>query len=229
MLVRRAMVHIVSGPYDEPAHRLPLPAAPPPRIAGKPLSVSACRQQVSRYCRTGEAPYWLIVSVPFPSPTNVVASREQVFLGYLDFFRAQTIVKLDGLDEAVLRASMLASGWAPLELLKHLIAMERRWLVWGFAGEDVGDPWSDERDERWHVSPDETFAGLVEQLHAGGRRTRSIVESRSLDDAGAPGERWAGEAPATLERVLFHVLQEYARHLGHLDIARELIDGSVGE
>jgi hypothetical protein len=42
---------------------------------------------------------------------------------------------------------------------------------------------------------------------------------------GKPGERWDGAAPATLERVLFHVLQEYARHLGQLDIVTELATG----
>ncbi|MGI8993340.1 MAG: DUF664 domain-containing protein [Nocardioidaceae bacterium] len=46
---------------------------------------------------------------------------------------------------------------------------------------------------------------------------------------GRPGERWDGAEPATLERVLFHLLQEYARHVGHLDIVRELIDGATGE
>lgn len=35
--------------------------------------------------------------------------------------------------------------------------------------------------------------------------------------------------PATLERVLIHLLQEYARHVGHLDVVRELVDGKVGE
>jgi len=46
---------------------------------------------------------------------------------------------------------------------------------------------------------------------------------------GKPGERWAGADPATLERVLFHLLQEYARHLGHLDIVVELATGLSGE
>lgn len=44
-----------------------------------------------------------------------------------------------------------------------------------------------------------------------------------------PANRGEGAAPATLERVLFHLLQEYARHVGHLDVVRELIDGKAGE
>jgi hypothetical protein len=46
---------------------------------------------------------------------------------------------------------------------------------------------------------------------------------------GQPGERWDGADPATLERVLFHLLQEYARHVGHLDIVAELATGTSGE
>jgi hypothetical protein len=50
-----------------------------------------------------------------------------------------------------------------------------------------------------------------------------------LSEVGKPGPRWDGAEPATLERILFHLLQEYARHAGHLDIVRELADGRVGE
>jgi Protein of unknown function (DUF664) len=169
------------------------------------------------------------MTIDFPSPTTPVGSTDQVFLGYLDFFRATVAGKLEGLDESALRTSLVPSGWTPLEMVTHLTAMERRWLVWGIAGEPVDDPWYDERDDRWYVDPDATAAELVERMHAGGRRTREIVEARSLDDVGAPGPRWDGREPPTLQRVLFHVLQEYARHVGHLDIVRELADGSTGE
>jgi hypothetical protein len=56
-----------------------------------------------------------------------------------------------------------------------------------------------------------------------------VIAAHDLDDAGQPGERWNGAPPATLERVLFHLLQEYARHLGHLDIACELAGTATGE
>jgi hypothetical protein len=60
-------------------------------------------------------------------------------------------------------------------------------------------------------------------------RSDAIITQHALGDHGQPGERWDGKPPATLERVLFHVLQEYARHLGHLDIVAELAGGPVGE
>jgi uncharacterized damage-inducible protein DinB len=165
----------------------------------------------------------------FPSPTDHVSSTEQVFLTYLDYFRETIAGKLAGLSEDDLRGSRLPSGWSPLELLKHLVAMERRWMVWGFEGEQVDDPWFDRRDDRWYVGPEETLGELLDALHEGGRRTRQIVEDLTVDDVGMPGERWDGADPPRLERVLFHVLQEYARHAGHLDVVRELIDGTVGE
>jgi hypothetical protein len=60
-------------------------------------------------------------------------------------------------------------------------------------------------------------------------RTRAIVESHDLADVGQPGDRWDGDDPPALERILFHLLQEYARHVGHLDIVSELAGGQTGE
>ena len=165
----------------------------------------------------------------FPSPTDPHPDRAEVLLGYLDYFRSVVLDKLDGLSEADLRASRLPSGWAPLELLKHLIYVERRWLVWGFLGQDIGDPWGDSRDGRWEVGAEETLADLTQGLSHQAAITRSIVESHDLSEVGQPGERWDGAPPATLERILLHLVQEYARHAGHLDIVRELLDGRVGE
>lgn len=169
------------------------------------------------------------MTVPFPEPTDPRASRADVLLGYLDYFRAAVVGKLDGLPDGELRGSRLPSGWAPLELLKHLVHAERRWMVWGFEGEPVPDPWAEKRDGRWHVRPDETLADLVAALEAQAARTREIVRAHDLSDVGRPGERWRGAPPATLERVLLHLVQEYARHAGHLDVVRELVDGSTGE
>src|SRR6266540_208354 len=98
----------------------------------------------------------------------------EVILGLLDFYRDVVAAKLDGLSEEELRGSRLPSGWSPIELLKHLVYMEQRWLVWGFTGER---------------------------------------------DPASPALSW----------ILLHVLQEYARHAGHLDIVRELADGRTGE
>lgn len=152
-----------------------------------------------------------------------------MLLGYLDYFRSVLLAKLDGLADADLRSSRLPSGWTPLELVKHLTNVEMRWLEWGFEGVTVTEPWADQRDGRWVVGPGETLTSLRHDLEERGAMTRAIAGRHSLDEVGEPGPRWNGAPPATLERVLLHLLQEYARHVGHIDIVRELIDGAAGE
>jgi uncharacterized protein DUF664 len=169
------------------------------------------------------------VSLPFPDPTTPRSSRAETLLAYLDYFRSVVVDKLDGLDDAGLRTSRLPSGWTPLELLQHLIFVERRWLEWGFLGRPMADPWGDRRDGRWHVEDGVELADLVAALHQQAAVSRDIVETHDLDEVGQTGERWVGDPPATLERILLHLVQEYARHVGHLDIVRELADGRTGE
>jgi len=164
-----------------------------------------------------------------PSPTTPLASRAEAFLTYLDFFRNSIIERIEKLPESELRHSHLASGWTPLELAKHLTYVERRWFVWGFECLDVGDPGGDERDGRWHVAESETRDEVLAALLVQGGRSREIVEGSSLENVGQPGERWNGASEPTLERILFHLLQEYARHLGHLDIVLETVNAETGE
>jgi uncharacterized damage-inducible protein DinB len=169
------------------------------------------------------------MTVPFPEPATPARSRTEVFLRYLGYFRGRLAGKLRELPPGELRHSRLPSGWTPLELLRHLTYTERRWVEWRFAGRAIDDPWGDERDGRWHVGPEETLEDLLAELAAQAERSTVIIESHDLRETGKPGERWPGQPPATLERVLFHLLQEYARHLGHLDIVCELAGAPGGE
>lgn len=153
----------------------------------------------------------------------------EVLLGYLDFFREQVIRKEAGLSDAEARGSRLPSGWSPLSLLFHMTWVERRWLVWGFEGDALADPWGDQHDGRWHVPAGVGRGDVVAGLRSQGLLTREVVARHELSERGHPGPRWDGAAPATLHRVLLHLVQEYARHLGHLDVVRELVDGEVGE
>lgn len=169
------------------------------------------------------------MSVAFPEPTVPASSRSEVFLGYLDYFRSQLLVKVASLPAEALRQSCLPSGWTPLELLKHLTFVELRWIEWGFEGREVAEPWGDRRDDRWYVAPEETLDELSAALCSRAEHTRAVVEAADLAEIGKPGPRWNGGEPPPLERVLFHLLQEYARHVGHLDIVAELAGGEVGE
>jgi hypothetical protein len=163
-------------------------------------------------------------SVEFPAATMPIGSRAEVFLTYFGYFRSRLVSKLRELPESDLRTSRVPSGWTPLELIK-----ERRWLVWGFEGQPIADPWADRKDDRWFVAEDETLDTLIAGLAEQAATTRTIVEAHDLAEIGQPSERWAGRPPATLERVLFHMMQEYARHVGHLDVVCELATGQTGE
>jgi hypothetical protein len=60
-------------------------------------------------------------------PSRSIADPKELLLGYLDYYRAALLAKLEGLSEEDVRAPRLPSGWSPLELFNHLIHMERRW------------------------------------------------------------------------------------------------------
>lgn len=61
-------------------------------------------------------------------------------------------------------------------------------------------------------------------------RSRTIVADSDLGDRARVGGRFeTADAAPYLSWILFHLLQEYARHVGHIDVVRELLDGSTGE
>jgi uncharacterized damage-inducible protein DinB len=169
------------------------------------------------------------MSTAFPEPASTSDLRG-LLLDYLDFFRAAVAAKLDGLSEAELTGSSVPSGWTPSGLVLHLVNVERRWLVWGFLGEQVDDPWRDRApDDGWLTTTGslEELRSLLDEAASG---TREIVEAHSLTETAALTGRFRDEASAPqLQWILLHLLQEYARHTGHLDIARELVDGTTGE
>ncbi|PRY32423.1 DinB family protein [Umezawaea tangerina] len=160
-------------------------------------------------------------------PAKTLTGPAELLAGYLDHYRAAVLEKVDGLSEAELRRSLVPSGWSPLELVKHLAHVELRWLRWGFRAEPVENPWGDHTADRgrWALAPEDTAASVVAYFQEQCERSRVIVAESSLDDVSAEGGRFQpGDERPTLAWILFHVLQEYARHVGHLDIVRELSD-----
>jgi uncharacterized damage-inducible protein DinB len=165
----------------------------------------------------------------FPEPASTDDLRG-LLLDYLDFFRGMVAGKLEGLAEAEVRGSVVPSGWTPAGLVVHLTNVERRWLVWGFLGETLQDPWRDQAEDGGWVTPDLSPAQLRTLLDDTAARTRGIVEAHELTETARLTGRFRDEETAPqLQWILLHLLQEYARHAGHLDIARELVDGRTGE
>ena len=164
-----------------------------------------------------------------PDPNLPRTDPGAAFVEYLDFFRAEVRRKCTGLDVTALGASVVPSAWTLPQLVEHLGFMERRWMVWGFLGEDVPDPAGD-RDADGSWITDRPIDVLLDALDEGGRRTTSIIETHELSDlASVGGMLYEGDSLPTLLSLVMHVSQEYARHLGHVDIVRELHDGFVGD
>jgi len=163
-------------------------------------------------------------------PAPSLEDPREILLQQLSYYRATLLAKLDGLSEDQLTTSILPSGWSPLGLLKHLVFVERRWMQWGFEAEQVPDPWGDHDpdSEGWLVTPEDTMADLTARLTAIAARTGAVAGQAELTQRAQLGGRFSSDPP-TLGWILAHLLQEYARHVGHLDVVRELIDGSTGE
>ena len=149
-------------------------------------------------------------------PPAVVAGEKETLLAFLRYLREAVIRKVEGLPDDVARTSRVPSGTSPLGMLKHLTGAERVWLEWAFLGRE---PFPELGME---VSESDTVEGCVAAYRAAGARADAIFES--LDDLDAVSVR----ENRTLRWILVHTVEETARHAGHLDILRELTDGSVG-
>ncbi|MGJ9414479.1 DUF664 domain-containing protein [Aeromicrobium sp. CF4.19] len=165
--------------------------------------------------------------VALPEPSGYATDVSAALVAYLDFYRAEVERKVTGLEDDAARSQLLPSGWTLVELLSHLVHMERRWFVWGFLAEPVTEPWGDQDGRgRWHTDAD--VPTLLAALHAGGRRTTRVLTEHAPTARASLGGRFH-EEPPTLLAIGLHVLQEYSRHTGHADVVRELTDGTTGE
>ncbi|KAA1420567.1 DUF664 domain-containing protein [Mumia zhuanghuii] len=167
---------------------------------------------------------------PLGEPPTELRDPQALLAGQLDHLRDALLRTLDATPDDQRAVSQVPSRWTPLGLLKHLTYVERRWLVWGFLAEQVSDPWGDSLHgtEEWYVADAETYAVLRERFLAQAERSRAIVAQADLLDVAGTGGRFEKDPP-NLAWILLHLLQEYARHVGHLDIVTEIAADTVGE
>ena len=149
-------------------------------------------------------------------------------LRHLSSQRRHILTQLDDLTDAQLRSAVLPSGWTPLGLVRHLtLSDERYWFDVVMSGAPL-DYWPDGANADWLVGPDEAAGDVVDAYRGAITRSDEIIAGLGLDDRPARPEQWwtdAGLAFPDLRTVLLHVIVETATHAGHLDAARELIDG----
>jgi uncharacterized damage-inducible protein DinB len=163
--------------------------------------------------------------MPFRGEPNASTSDPtRLALGYLNFYGDVVLRKLQGLTDDVLRQPVVPSGWSLLGLVKHLAATERFWVQYVFAGSDVDFRWPGSPELEWKVQPDESAAMITAFFSTQRSRTEVAVQGHKFEELAA---RELEFGRPTLGWVLFHLLQETARHAGHLDIGRELTDGEV--
>jgi hypothetical protein len=156
--------------------------------------------------------------VPDLKPPRLNAGERGTLHALLQYQRDSLVRKVIGVDESAARRSAVSSGTTLLWLVKHLTQAELLWIVSRFGGEDITLP-----DDA--VTADDTLAAVVAGYRATWARAYALASAASLDE---PCRRASGEAPVNLRWVLMHLLEETARHAGHADVLRELIDGTTG-
>ena len=160
-----------------------------------------------------------MTAVPDQKPPRLVGGERETLHALLQYQRDSLVRKVDGLDDASARKVLVPSGTTLLWLMKHMARAECLWIVHRFAGEDLTDV-----DDT--VQPEDTLAGAVRRIAPlGSGSTGSWQMSLGLDEL---CRRVGDEAPVNLRWVLMHLLEETARHAGHADILRELVDGETG-
>ena len=144
----------------------------------------------------------------------------------LERHRDAVLWKVDGLNDADLRRPMTPSGTNLLGLVKHLAAVEYGWFCDTFGRATEPMPFSDDDpDADLRVEAHESTADIL-AFYARARAAADAVIGEL--DVEATGTAWFGD-PVSLRWVLIHMVEETARHAGHMDILRELIDGATGD
>jgi uncharacterized damage-inducible protein DinB len=134
---------------------------------------------------------------------------------------------LDGLDDEALRRAVLPSGWSCAGMVRHLTLMTLFWFVEVMTGARTDPPEPDEQDE-FHVTDARPASTILDAFAHETRAAVALVQDLPLDTPPAwwPDDTFPdGWRLDSLFEVLLHVLVETSCHAGHLDAARELIDG----
>lgn len=146
---------------------------------------------------------------------------------FLEFVQTTMVNKVSGLTEEQARTAPIPTSpvLSPLGLVKHLTAVLRQHVQIHIGGSDLPPLWrADDHDFEFRVGPDETIAGVIAAFDDECARTRETLADIDLERPIVSYGR-----PNRAGRLLVDVLQESARHLGHMDVVRELIDGAKGE
>ena len=162
----------------------------------------------------------MVIRVPFTG-----AEKESLKVS-LDRHRDAILWKLEGLSDDDLRRQLVPSGTSLLGLVKHLGAVEYGWFctTFGHSTEPLplrrGGPRG-----RLRIRPEETTEDVLAFYGRARAAADQVIGELDVEDTGTA---WFGDT-VTMRWVLIHMVEETARHAGHVDILRELIDGMAGD
>ncbi len=159
--------------------------------------------------------------------------HKQTLHRYLRDERDGLLSKLDGLAEYDLRRPLTPTGTNLLGVVKHVASVGLDYFTRPFdrpRGREL--PWfaeGAEPDADFYATPEETSAEIVDLYRFAAAAADATIAELPLDAPGAvpwwPEER----RTVTLHRIIVHMTVETARHAGHVDIVRELVDGAIGQ
>jgi uncharacterized damage-inducible protein DinB len=162
----------------------------------------------------------MVIRVPFTG-----AEKESLKVS-LDRHRDAVLWKLEGLGDDDLRRPMVPSGTSLLGLVKHLGSVEYGWFCETFGRDTEPLPLDeDDPDSDMRARPDETTEDVLAFYGRARAAADRVIDELDVEDTGTA---WFGET-VTMRWVLIHMVEETARHAGHIDILRELIDGMAGD
>jgi len=161
---------------------------------------------------------------------QIRGSEDQALLDFLHAQREAVLAIVAGLDEEAWHRSIVPSGWTPAGLVEHLGGAEWHWFQGVVLGTQLepspGDDDPAPYDPTAAFICDEPSAEIIAFYREQCASSDAVLAGTPLSAAprgkhGVPGQ----DEPADVRWVVLHMIEETARHAGHLDIARELLDG----
>jgi uncharacterized damage-inducible protein DinB len=158
--------------------------------------------------------------------------EKQALLHFLEYQRASVLSIVEGLNEEGWHKPVVPSGWTPAGLVEHLGDAERHWFQQVVAGSDIDLPWDEGRpayDPEAAFICDRSAADVIAYYREQCQRSDAVlaVTPMSAPPRGRHGDPDMDDEPPSVRWVVLHMIEETACHSGHLDIARELLDGKT--
>ena len=160
-------------------------------------------------------------------PALALSDDRGMLEGWLEFQRTTLLLKVEGLDDEGRKACPVATSKISLHgLVRHMTEVEWWWFVRildkDASTEGVHDP--DGVDADWFPLDDAVWDDDLALWQATCQTSRDVAARYELTDVG----QHPHEGDTTLRWIYVHMIEEYARHNGHADLVRELVDGEVG-